>query len=265
MRFPFGPWEERDGSIPHTSVIRSFINEFTPQYGKEGGRLEYKVATLFATSRGVKVYTNVIMYTIGAPTSTEIDVIVIGRSCLLCVECKAYHGNIYGRVGANTWFQYLGRGKRSFYNPLMQNRTHCKVLRQVLIERGVNIDAIPICSLVVFADDANIEKLQLETCGRWERVCRYRDVVPAMNELVGNCHTRISETLAQGIATVVSSFKKGSTIDRRVEHSASVKERFESNICPVCGNTLQLRTGKHGDFYGCASYPKCRYTRGVQG
>lgn len=31
--------------------------------------------------------------------------------------------------------------------------------------------------------------------------------------------------------------------------------------CPKCGAAMKLRGGKHGDFWGCTSYPKCRGTR----
>ena len=30
--------------------------------------------------------------------------------------------------------------------------------------------------------------------------------------------------------------------------------------CPKCGGTLIKRTGKHGEFYGCSNFPKCRHT-----
>lgn len=34
-------------------------------------------------------------------------------------------------------------------------------------------------------------------------------------------------------------------------------------VCPVCGNILKKRSGKYGDFLGCASFPDCRYTRKI--
>ena len=34
-------------------------------------------------------------------------------------------------------------------------------------------------------------------------------------------------------------------------------------ICPKCGNSLTLRNGKHGSFYGCINNPKCRFTSQV--
>lgn len=33
------------------------------------------------------------------------------------------------------------------------------------------------------------------------------------------------------------------------------------NICPECGSLLMERKGKYGSFFGCTSYPNCRFTR----
>ncbi|MGL5437396.1 MAG: exonuclease domain-containing protein [Lachnospiraceae bacterium] len=34
-------------------------------------------------------------------------------------------------------------------------------------------------------------------------------------------------------------------------------------LCPRCSGQLQKRNGKFGQFWGCANYPVCRYTRNV--
>ncbi|WP_303973362.1 3'-5' exonuclease [Faecalicoccus pleomorphus] len=31
--------------------------------------------------------------------------------------------------------------------------------------------------------------------------------------------------------------------------------------CPRCGNILRKRSGKYGEFWGCMSYPECKYTQ----
>lgn len=36
-------------------------------------------------------------------------------------------------------------------------------------------------------------------------------------------------------------------------------------ICPRCGNVLRKRSGKYGAFWGCMSYPDCRYTEDITG
>lgn len=35
----------------------------------------------------------------------------------------------------------------------------------------------------------------------------------------------------------------------------------EERSCPVCGGELLLREGRYGMFYGCSSFPKCRFTQ----
>ncbi len=33
------------------------------------------------------------------------------------------------------------------------------------------------------------------------------------------------------------------------------------NICPECNlGHLKIKTGKYGDFFGCSTYPECKYT-----
>ena len=40
-----------------------------------------------------------------------------------------------------------------------------------------------------------------------------------------------------------------------VNHNAS-----DSRECPKCGGALVVRSGRRGRFWGCSSFPKCRYT-----
>jgi hypothetical protein len=35
----------------------------------------------------------------------------------------------------------------------------------------------------------------------------------------------------------------------------------EENVCPQCGNKLVQRSGRNGKFFGCKSYPRCKFTR----
>lgn len=36
-----------------------------------------------------------------------------------------------------------------------------------------------------------------------------------------------------------------------------------NRICPKCGNKMLVKSGTYGDFYGCSSYPKCKYTEDI--
>jgi len=37
-----------------------------------------------------------------------------------------------------------------------------------------------------------------------------------------------------------------------------------SRHCPECGDRLVERSGRHGRFLGCASYPTCTYSTGLE-
>ena len=37
----------------------------------------------------------------------------------------------------------------------------------------------------------------------------------------------------------------------------------QTDVCPWCGNRLIRRNGRNGEFLGCSSYPRCRYSRTI--
>ena len=42
------------------------------------------------------------------------------------------------------------------------------------------------------------------------------------------------------------------------------KEAIETgHKCPDCSNILIRRAGRNGDFYGCKSYPACKFTAAI--
>ncbi len=56
--------------------------------------------------------------------------------------------------------------------------------------------------------------------------------------------------------------------ETKKEHVKKIKEYKAENksslsICPRCNSELKNRKGKNGDFIGCSSYPKCRYTKSL--
>ncbi len=43
----------------------------------------------------------------------------------------------------------------------------------------------------------------------------------------------------------------------------SAHTQEDPRYCPRCGNTLVVRSGKRGRFWGCSGFPKCRYTADI--
>ena len=53
--------------------------------------------------------------------------------------------------------------------------------------------------------------------------------------------------------------------DRLGDEIADPSEAARSiKVCPKCGNILRKKSGMYGEFWGCASYPDCRYTQNVR-
>ncbi|MCK5716074.1 MAG: type I DNA topoisomerase [Thiomargarita sp.] len=54
--------------------------------------------------------------------------------------------------------------------------------------------------------------------------------------------------------------EKGKTVQRK-----DVTQEILEEACPQCSQPLSKRLGKRGHFIGCSTYPKCDYTRNLEG
>lgn len=81
--------------------------------------------------------------------TTQIDHIVIGKFGVIVVETKHMGGNVYGSLEQKNWAKVTGRGSMTFYNPMMQNKTHIDCLLHIL--RKANLYNVRVDSLVVFS------------------------------------------------------------------------------------------------------------------
>ena len=50
-------------------------------------------------------------------------------------------------------------------------------------------------------------------------------------------------------------------VKQEMEHPSDAAKAVRR--CPRCGNVLKRRSGKFGEFWGCASYPDCKYTANI--
>jgi DNA topoisomerase-1 len=51
---------------------------------------------------------------------------------------------------------------------------------------------------------------------------------------------------------------------KAIQPAKSPPPVLTGETCPACGGDLVERSGKHGRFTGCANYPDCGYTRGLE-
>lgn len=95
--------------------------------------------------------------------TTELDVVLLSHKGIIVFESKNYSGWIFGSDKDGNWTQSLrgdnGRTiKNPFHNPIMQNESHIKYLKEILDNKDINI-----YSLITFSDRCTLKKVPEDT------------------------------------------------------------------------------------------------------
>ena len=201
--------------------------------------------------------------------TAEIDVLYITRKGLLVLENKNYAGYIFGSESNKHWTVTLYAGKswhgnkvekHQFYNPVWQNRTHIKYLKEYL-----NTD-IKTFSLITFSNRGDLKSINVSSSNVF--VCSHSALSGVLRQIWNENPDILTDVQIESIYNKLSPLTNSTKEDRQ-KHIANIDSRFNStDICPVCGSRLVLRTAKKGSnagnqFYGCSNYPKCHYTKNL--
>ncbi len=130
-------------------ITKNLYSSVKDDKGKYLEYLAYKSLRHFENNGGKFLFN--ILIPKGKDEITEIDVLLICSKGLFVFECKNYSGWIFGKEAQKRWTQTLpkGRGcchKEHFYNPIMQNASHIKHLKNLVGK------SLPIWSIIVFSD-----------------------------------------------------------------------------------------------------------------
>ena len=226
-------------------LILSLIFRIPSVKGKIG---EIKVEKFigFAYS-GTQYIINNLMLRTGTNKSTQIDHVVIQPNGIFVIETKNYSGRIYGNRAQHEWTQVLnyGRVKHKLYNPLLQNKTHVYHIAQLLSHK------YPIVPVVVFVK-GNIKYIKAEGVYSLRGL---RQVLNSGNDI-------LTESQMQEVYQILTTANDCSISNSdHVHHIRAQQKAIASSTCPRCGKNLVLRQGKYGAFYGCKSYPDCKFTK----
>ncbi len=203
-------------------------------------------------------------------STSEIDIVLISVKGIFVIESKNFAGYIFGNENSRNWTVSLYAGKNwmgrkttekhSFYNPVWQNKTHIKALKNCIKTTA------PIYSIVVFS---NRGELQDVTFDRTKvRVLTADQFKAYLREVKNECPDTLTEDEVDNIAEKIIQFAGADSSVKR-SHIENIKKKTASpTICPWCGGELILRTAKKGQhvgrqFYGCSNYPTCKYTRSI--
>jgi Nuclease-related domain/Topoisomerase DNA binding C4 zinc finger len=196
--------------------------------------------------------------------TTQIDHILIGPQGIFVIETKNYKGWITGSEHKQTWTQTNYKRKDNFYNPIWQNAGHIKALQAAI---GESLNDVPIHSIIVFGRQAELKFTQpfkKATVMNSHQLLSHIKLEESTNTntLAYFNRQKIKHLLSQYILKDRRAQKEQSK--KHVENLKNAKNehdlKISTNICPRCGSQLVMRKGKNGEFKGCSSYPKCRFT-----
>ena len=234
-----------------------FDNNWTGKYGEKLTERELKLVNLFG--RKGKILKNLYLPKNDGGTS-EIDLVYITQKGIFVIESKNYSGWIFGNSKDQYWTQSLPDGtKYRFYNPIKQNQSHLKWIRQYLNQE------IALYSFIVFSERCELKKVtfdepNVDVMNRDELYAAVRDVWNRTNDTV-------SGDMVEQLYNLLEPLTHTDNITKQA-HIEAIQDKLPSDnlICPKCGSKLILRTARKGanagnQFYGCSSFPKCRYTQ----
>lgn len=213
--------------------------------------------------------------------TSEIDVVMLHETGIYVFESKNYSGWIFGDEKGQYWTQCLNpKTKNRFYNPILQNKTHIKALKEYLHLTG---EQAPI-SYIVFSQRCEFKKV----CERSENtiVVQRPDMLKSLRRKIKDrpaifTREQINQMYDELLPlTDVTTEEKEKHIEDIQEYKESKKKPFPvpskpepepekpqekpaTILCPKCGAPMILRTASKGanqgkQFYGCSNFPKCR-------
>ncbi len=208
------------------------------------------------------IYTNLSDITIRLKdgSTTQIDHIVLSRFGIFVIETKNMKGWIFGSEHQKMWTQSIYGKKSSFQNPLLQNYRHIKALEEFLeIDRGLY-------SIVTFVGESTFKTVMPSNVfdgGKYIGYIKsFRSKIFSKVELQRISDTLEDKSLVKSRATNrehIASLQKGSFASKNLYKKGS------KIICKRCSSVMVERRNKVSQelFFGCSSYPRCRYTERV--
>ena len=188
----------------------------------------------------------------------EIDLVMLHECGIFVFENKNYSGWIFGKEQDLKWTQSFKNGERNyFYNPIRQNRNHIKALATFL-----HLSENAFYSCIVFSDNCLLQSVPTVT-GEYV-ILQKRDVVKWLQSAIIQSEIHYSKPQLTDWAAQLNDISNGQDTATKTEHITQRTEQFNGQNCPFCGSPLILRNGKYGAFWGCSSYPNCKYTRSYE-
>lgn len=143
--------------------------------------------------------------------TTQIDNTIISPYGVFVVEVKNMSGVIQGKSSNIKWTQKVGNKQFKFYNPIRQNLTHCKIVKELL--------RIPdVISIVTFKDSTKLEITNTSVT----RIVKFNDLIPCIDEFQ---YKRFSIKQVEDMWVKLASKNLAFKPERVQAHVAAIKNR----------------------------------------
>lgn len=186
--------------------------------GRRGEKLiarELKLVRIFG--RSGKILRNAYIPK-GNGETTEIDVLFITAKGIFVLESKNYSGWIFGSESQHKWTVSFPNGaKERFFNPIKQNRAHCKWLSRYL---G---DDTPLFSIVVFSKRCKLKKITVDSPD--VRVVERDRLYATVRDIWDDSLNALNEADVEAIYAHLRSFTQ-ITRKQKWEHIENIKRCF---------------------------------------
>ncbi|MCR5101889.1 MAG: NERD domain-containing protein [Butyrivibrio sp.] len=159
-----------------------------------------------------KILRNVYLPKYNGETS-EIDVAYITQKGIFVFESKNYSGWIFGNERNEHWTVTLFNEKNQFYNPVMQNRTHLKWMKEFVGED------IPLFSIIVFSERCELKKVT--TYSDDVKVIKVGSILETLRDFWSDSPDMVSD---ERIEELYARLKERTNVDR------ATKEAHVENI-----------------------------------
>lgn len=180
--------------------------------------------------------------------TSEVDLLMLHEKGLFVFESKNYSGWIFGEEEELYWTQVLGSGRENqFYNPIRQNYTHIRALAAYLHKPVAEF-----ASYIVFSERCTLQQVPDTDKAV---VVRRPDLLRVLRNELRRAPVRYSREEIREMAVRLKPLTHPSKAEK-LRHIRDIETK-----CPICGSNLVLRQGSYGQFWGCAAYPKCKFTR----
>lgn len=198
-----------------------FTSKVSGKWGEFLTEKELLYVKLFG--RKGKILHNVYLPKDNGETS-EVDVIFITQKGIFVFESKNYSGWIFGDERSKYWTAMLpNKIKNQFYNPVMQNRTHLKWMKEFVGED------IPLFSIIVFSERCELKKVTIysddvKVIKRDRTYATVRDFWDESPDMVSD--ERIEELYAK--------LKERTKVDKatKAAHVENIEKKYKSSDHP---------------------------------